>query len=176
MSNQGQEIKFAPAYVGTPIDAKTKLGYLREALDDKSLEFQRKNIEFLIRYYENGGKVPAPGQTMWLVDGKVVDKMPETLSKPSAMWAEVATFHQLIQSGQPGAIQLAQSTHFWYNAQSGMHEEIFARFKLPAVFGGNQNVMVNVSIMNDTGSNVQTVFPMDLAALQYNPVSLDWRW
>jgi hypothetical protein len=87
---QGQAIVFAPACIGTSIvDAEFKLRYLREVLKDESLQFQRKNIEFLIHYYENGGKVPPLGQTMWLLDGKVVDKMPEKVSKGSAMWAEV---------------------------------------------------------------------------------------
>lgn len=46
---------------------------------------------------------------------------------------------------------------------------MFARFRLPAVFGGNQNNTLNVSIINDTGSELQTIFPTDLAALHYNP-------
>jgi hypothetical protein len=79
---QGQGITFAPAYIGTSIvDAEFKLRYFREWLEDESLQFQRKNIEFLIHYYENGGKIPAPGQTMWLLDGKVVDKRPEEVPK-----------------------------------------------------------------------------------------------
>jgi hypothetical protein len=87
---QGQAITFAPACIGTSIvDAEFKLRYLRELLKDESLQFQRKNIEFLIHYYENGGKVPPLGQTIWLLDGKVVNKMPEKVSKGSAMWAEV---------------------------------------------------------------------------------------
>jgi hypothetical protein len=35
-------------------------------------------------------------------------------------------------------------------------------------FGGVPNLTLNVSIMNDTGSNLQTIFLTDLAALQYN--------
>jgi hypothetical protein len=87
---QGQATTIAPAYIGTStINAEFKLRYLRELLKDESAQFQRKNIEFLIHYYENGGEIPPPGQTMWLLDGKVVDKMPEKVSKGSAMWAEV---------------------------------------------------------------------------------------
>jgi hypothetical protein len=59
---QGQSITFAPAYIGISIvDAEFKLRHLREDLKDESSQFQRKNIEFLIHYYENGGKIPAPG-------------------------------------------------------------------------------------------------------------------
>jgi hypothetical protein len=86
---QGQGITFAPACIGTSIvDAEFMLRCLREELEDKSFQFQRKNIEFLIPYYENGGKVPAPGQTIWLLDGKVVDKIPEKIPKGSTVWAE----------------------------------------------------------------------------------------
>jgi hypothetical protein len=89
---QGRSVTFAPApaCIGTSIvDAKFKVRYLRKALEDESLQFQRKNIEFLIHYYENGGELPPPGQTMWLLDGEVIDKMPEGIPKGSALWAEV---------------------------------------------------------------------------------------
>ena len=91
MSTQEQEqsITFAPACIGTSeVDEEFMLRCLREELEDDELQFQRKNIEFLIHYYENGGKVPAPGQTIWLVDGKVVDKEPEEIPEGSVMWAE----------------------------------------------------------------------------------------
>ena len=87
---QGQGITFAPACIEPSIvNEEFKLRYFREWLEDESLQFQRKNIEFLIHYYENGGKVPPLGKSMWLLDGKVVDKIPEKVSKGSAMWAEV---------------------------------------------------------------------------------------
>jgi hypothetical protein len=86
---QGQSITLAPACIGTSIvDEEYKLRHLREELKDESLQFQRKNIEFLIHYYENGGKVPAPGQTIWLLDGKVVDKEPIEIPEGSVVWAE----------------------------------------------------------------------------------------
>ena len=102
---QGQSITLAPACIGTSIvDEEYKLRHLREELEDESLQFQRKNIEFLIHYYENGGKFPAPGQTIWLLDGKVVDKRPEKVPKGSAMWSEevclplTLTYHYLYLS------------------------------------------------------------------------------
>ena len=67
LSTQGQEqgITFAPVCIRTFIvDAEFKLRYLRDVLKDESLQFQRKNIEFLIHYYENGGKVHPLGKTM----------------------------------------------------------------------------------------------------------------
>jgi hypothetical protein len=86
---QGQSITFAPACIGTSIvDEEFMLRCLRKELKDESVQDQRKNIEFLIHYYENGGKIPAPGQTIWLLDGKVVDKLPEEIPEGSAVWAE----------------------------------------------------------------------------------------
>ena len=86
---QGQSITFAPACIGTSeVDEEYKLRCLREELEDDELQFQRKNIEFLIHYYENGGKVPAPGQTIWLLNGKVVDEEPEEIPEGSVVWAE----------------------------------------------------------------------------------------
>jgi len=70
------------------VDEEYMLRHLREELEDDELQFQRKNIEFLIHYYENGGKIPAPGQTIWLLDGKVVDKEPEEIPEGSVVWAE----------------------------------------------------------------------------------------
>src|SRR4051794_3078621 len=49
-----------------------------------------------------------------------------------------------------------------------LHQKIFARFRLPAIFGGNPNTTFDVEIMNDTGSNIQTLFPTDLVALGYD--------
>lgn len=43
-----------------------------------------------------------------------------------------------------------------------------SRLRLPVYFGGNVNVLTYVSIVNDTGSDVQTVFTTDLASLQYD--------
>jgi hypothetical protein len=86
---QGQKIAFAPACSGTSeVDEEYMLRCLREELEDESYQFQRKNIEFLIHYYENGGKIPAPGQTIWLLDGKVVDKEPVEIPEGSVVWAE----------------------------------------------------------------------------------------
>ncbi|KAF1812634.1 hypothetical protein P152DRAFT_458451 [Eremomyces bilateralis CBS 781.70] len=39
------------------------------------------------------------------------------------------------------------------------------------MFGGDPSITTAVEIMNDTGSNIQTVLLIDLAALQYNPLT-----
>jgi hypothetical protein len=45
---------------------------------------------------------------------------------------------------------------------------MFARFRLSAILGGDPNITLTVSIMNDTGSSIQTIWPTDLVALRYN--------
>jgi len=45
---------------------------------------------------------------------------------------------------------------------------ILARFRLVAAYGGNPNITTNVSIVNDTGSDAQTIFSTDLTNLHYN--------
>ncbi|KAK9386676.1 hypothetical protein V1515DRAFT_136504 [Lipomyces mesembrius] len=53
--------------------------------------------------------------------------------------------------------------------------QIFARFRLPAVYGGQPNITLDVSIANDTGSDWQNIFATDLAFLGYNPYSYTGR-
>jgi len=100
MSAQGKQteerserITFAPACVGNFDLVKFKLEYLQELLNEDSIEArrQRKNIEYLINYYKNGGKPPEPSQIIWLVDGVVVDEMPRG-STGEAIWREAVCF------------------------------------------------------------------------------------
>ena len=100
----GQAIKFSPAIQGTEDLVTLKLHFLRQLLEDNSYEVQRhrENILFLIHYYENGGAPPPRGQTMWLVDGKIVDQMP-TWAKGSAIWPEEGPFRQQLGQSSPSA-------------------------------------------------------------------------
>jgi|SRR5271170_2804607 len=99
MSTQSQVTTISLADLGTQKEIEFRIQSLRRDLEDETLAFQRKNIEFLIHYYENGGKIPPRGQIMWLLDGKVVDKMPETVFRPSALWAERAALMQMTMVG-----------------------------------------------------------------------------
>lgn len=36
-------------------------------------EYHRDNLLFLVRYYENGGEEPAPVESRWIMDGKILD-------------------------------------------------------------------------------------------------------
>ena len=96
----GQAITFSPAIQGTDDLVTLKLCFLRRLLENDSYEVQRhrENILFLIHYYENGGEPPPRGQTMWLVDGKVVDQKPVFPVMGSAIWPEEGPFPQ--QLGQ----------------------------------------------------------------------------
>ncbi|KAK1762911.1 hypothetical protein QBC33DRAFT_550947 [Phialemonium atrogriseum] len=93
-----QPLCFSPAIQGHFDLVAFKLKLMREALEDNVMVWQRhrKNILFLIDYYENGGEVPPPGKTMWIFDGKVVDQ-PPTPPWPvtSAAWAEEGLGFQL---------------------------------------------------------------------------------
>lgn len=68
-----------------------KLDCYREKLEDESVISRRhhKNFEFLIHYYENGGKPPPSGKFMWILDGKIIDKPPEKIPEGSALWPEM---------------------------------------------------------------------------------------
>lgn len=71
------------------INAESRIRELREMLLDKSLDFQKKNILFLIHLYETG-QLPKPaGETTWILDGKFCDGLPEKIPEGSAVWAEV---------------------------------------------------------------------------------------
>ncbi|KAJ8098962.1 hypothetical protein POJ06DRAFT_302814 [Lipomyces tetrasporus] len=116
--------------------------YLRSLLLDKSEEYQRKNILFLIHLYETGQlKELRPGKITWIFDGKIVDEH----------WPSVYADN----SDTAGSISICQR-RTGYTVSSDMHE-IFAKFRLPAVYGGQPNVVLDVSIANDTGSNKQTI-------------------
>ena len=69
----GPELFLPRSEVRGPADLIAfKLRDLRAGLDDKSslsAPLQRKNLEFLIRYYENGGSIPVGDQVMWILDG-----------------------------------------------------------------------------------------------------------
>ncbi len=98
---QGEVATFTPMpaiVVDPPFDlVALKLYDFREALHNPSSPFhspaQAKNLEYLIRYYENGGAVPPCGETMWLLDGKVVGEMPREVPEGSAMWGEEVCYY-----------------------------------------------------------------------------------
>ncbi|KAK9334887.1 hypothetical protein V1521DRAFT_133287 [Lipomyces starkeyi] len=135
------------------ITPEERVRHLRSLLLDESQEYQRKNILFLIHLYETGQlKELRPGKITWIFDGKIVDGLPKEIPPGSAVWAE-SIHHQFMQTTP----------------------QMFAKFRLPATYGGQPDIILDVSIMNDTGSDVQTIFTTDLAFLGYNPYSYAGR-
>jgi hypothetical protein len=80
---------------------------------------------------------------------------------------------------------MAQSASYSFHAGTTMHQvcrdmfcdiksstidilKIFARFRLAPEYGGDANLFTFVTIVNDTGSNIQTIFTSDLQTLNYN--------
>ncbi|KAK9326561.1 hypothetical protein V1520DRAFT_329899 [Lipomyces starkeyi] len=155
------------------ITPEERVRYLRSLLLDKSEEYQRKNILFLIHLYETGQlKELRPGKITWIFDGKIVDGMPNQVPPGSAVWAE-SIGHQLMQT-----TQTPQSASYGLHGVWDMHENVqwsagFAKFRLPAIYGGRPNVVLDVSIANDTGSNKQTIFTTDLIILEMQITEAD---
>lgn len=61
-----------------------KLDFFRRTLADPPhyMEPHRANLLFLVKYYENGGEEPAPGESRWIMDGEILDSEP-TFPTPS---------------------------------------------------------------------------------------------
>jgi hypothetical protein len=72
-----------------------RLDSYRKILADRPsyMESNRDNILFLLRYYENGGEEPAPGETRWIMDGKILDYKP-TFPTPSPALGDTVCLFQ----------------------------------------------------------------------------------
>ncbi|KAK9357163.1 hypothetical protein V1504DRAFT_437001 [Lipomyces starkeyi] len=168
------------------ITPEDRVRYLRSLLLDKSEEYQRKNILFLIHLYETGQlKELRPGKITWIFDGKIVDGMPKEVPPGSAVWAE-SIGHQLMQTTQtPQPIQMPQSASYGLHGVWDMHEVCFNFvYKLseyPMVSRSLQNFDFQLSTVVSQMSfsmsllrmilvlNKQTIFTTDLVLLGYNP-------
>jgi len=79
-----------PVPISNFFNAESRIRDLREMLLDKSLEFQKENILFAIYLYETGQLPPKREcDTTWILNGKVVDQLPDDLPKGSVVWGEV---------------------------------------------------------------------------------------
>lgn len=85
---------FSPACPIPPdLDAQTRVKQLKDALKEDCWQFQKANILKLIELYESGElKPPSFRDTIWLCDGKVLDKEPGLGDTPknAILWAEVS--------------------------------------------------------------------------------------
>jgi hypothetical protein len=94
-ANQNELVQFSaicPDFVGI---ASSRLHLLRNCLQNIRLypqfRLQERNMRYLVRYYEDGGKVPVGSGEMWLRDGKEIDRLPRDLnSQSSPIWIEKA--------------------------------------------------------------------------------------
>src|SRR2546421_11766632 len=91
LSMPTETLKFSPAWTEPPIiNAESRM------LLDKSLEFQHKNMSFLIHLYKTGQLPTPPGKTTWILDGKLIDGPPDKIPKGSAVWTEVCSYLQFM--------------------------------------------------------------------------------
>lgn len=60
-------------------------GVLQE--DSPLINRHRINIECVLAYYQNGGKLPARGTIRWMVDGKMSETEP-TFPTTAAVWTD----------------------------------------------------------------------------------------
>lgn len=85
--------------VAFKLDALRKLldpAAVSVGFDPRDVPLQRKNIEFVIKYYENGGQIPSQGQYMYILDGQLVDKRPVPVPEGSILWVETVCSLTLI--------------------------------------------------------------------------------
>ncbi|KAL9116405.1 MAG: hypothetical protein Q9187_007070 [Circinaria calcarea] len=133
--------------------------------DDTTVSDQRKNIEVVIDMYQRNILPKRIGDITFVQDGQVCSGVPD-MKKPFLM---EGTGMQMMQSP---VVQDQQLAHYvaYDQAPFAAGHEILARMRLPEYYGGNGNV-VNVAILNDTGSTVQTLFDPDLNAMGYDPLT-----
>jgi len=74
-----------------PAKADERQSFLRELLEKDEWKWQRSNIRKVLDIYESG-KVLAPGEEIWLVDGQEVSGPEEAIAKKGTMWLEVSFY------------------------------------------------------------------------------------
>jgi hypothetical protein len=81
---------FSPACTEPIImNTEQRIRQLHKILLDDSLAFQRENVMFVLHLYEIG-HLPKPGmERTWVLNGKVVDRLPDKIPQGSAVWVEV---------------------------------------------------------------------------------------
>jgi hypothetical protein len=96
--SQEQADEFGPACpIPLIIQPRKRVQQLKEVLNDPDQQRQKVNIMALIQMYESGELGPlTTGHTIWLCDGKVMDKVligesriPK-IPQGSVVWAEVS--------------------------------------------------------------------------------------
>jgi hypothetical protein len=71
-STQTTDIPLLHEVIDEPIPTEMRLGMVRNTLDSlPQNDRTRICYEALIRYYENGGRVPNVGEELWIIDGEL---------------------------------------------------------------------------------------------------------
>jgi len=94
-----------------------------------------------------------------------------------------------IEAAAPGYLQMAESVACPVDAASRMHtvraksrtlqralliggcEQPLAQFRIPYQYGGDETIVINATICNDTGSRIRTIYEHDFNLLNGPPAS-----
>ncbi|KEZ44109.1 hypothetical protein SAPIO_CDS3877 [Scedosporium apiospermum] len=145
---------------------------------------QRANIEAIIRYYEAGGRLPKAGvEVLYCFDGENVkvgsheDLTHEHVARKAVGWVDagqtkkdVDSSPSTIEAAAPGYLQMAESVACPVDAASRMHTPL-AQFRIPYQYGGDETIVINATICNDTGSRIRTIYEHDFNLLNGPPAS-----
>ncbi|OAA58999.1 hypothetical protein SPI_06201 [Niveomyces insectorum RCEF 264] len=119
------------------------------AADDK----QRQNFACILRYFEDEGNL-LPDETLWAINGALRKEPPTPDEIRTTTWKAMPD----------GAAQMAQKSVFGFHETAHVHQ-LFANIKLLEDIDSEP---IRVAIVNDTGSNRQTVLPTDMQALGFD--------
>jgi len=162
-------IKFSPAFSSPiTIDVKKRIEELRGYLDPNNPEYEPKeqhiNIEAAIKLYENG-KIDGV-EHVYIKEGKVVSRE-EIFEGPSCSWSE-GIWCQFAQKYAYGHGTFGADFHevsiLLLNDRDLNFLQIRMLLRLTPAFGGDGTV-TGIIALNDTGSNILSLFTTDLPLL-----------
>jgi hypothetical protein len=163
-------IKWLPAFSRPfTFDVQKRIQQLRGYLDPKNPDYQPEqqhiNIKAVIKLYEDG-KIDGINHA-YIKDGKVVPRE-ETLKGPTCSWAE-GICHQYAEKhayghGSFGANFHEASISLFINARDLNFLQIRMILRLTPALGGDGTVC-GIIAMNDTGSDILSLFTSDLPYL-----------
>ncbi|KAI4152914.1 MAG: hypothetical protein LQ340_002622 [Diploschistes diacapsis] len=131
-----------------------RISGLKRTLDPNDFLYapkQAKNVEAVIRLYEEG-KLQI-GEEVWISDGVIVQKEE----------FEHSTKHCFVENASSVRYQLAAKAAYGHGPYANSHE-LLASIRL-ALWAGGDGSTTNVTMMNDTGSDVMTLLDTDLMNL-----------
>ncbi|OJD27198.1 hypothetical protein ACJ73_01403 [Blastomyces percursus] len=163
-------------------DVTGRIAELQTLIDDPATsEPQKKNLQTAINlYHEN----VLPGRFKWIQDGKVVPHKAIDFRRP--YWVEgygqqlssrAMVSNQAPQpaSESPLNQQLAHRTKYnHYSSGQTLGHEIFARVRPVPGLLSSPAFSIDVTMLNDTESNILTVFDTDIAALAIPPTYIGY--